>query len=240
MTIDVNGFQWQWKFAYPSYHQGNVTLTIQGTSGNPPKEPTLVLPLGQPVHFHLESTDVIHSFYIPVFLFKRDVIPGHPNDFTLTPDRAGTFAGKCAELCGLLHSEMLFNVQIVPKAQFDAWATKTLKFQVENQSTCTPASNGKVAVIAKQVTFDVSCIQEPPNAPLTIEFDNQDQGIPHNIEIFTDSNATTRLGGATGPGDVVSGPGTTTYDIPGLPAGTYFFRCDVHPTAMTGQFKVSG
>ena len=95
-------------------------------------------------------------------------------------------------------------------------------------------------VIAKQVTFDVSCIQEPPNAPLTIEFDNQDQGIPHNIEIFTDSNATTRLGGATGPGDVVSGPGTTTYDIPGLPAGTYFFRCDVHPTAMTGQFKVSG
>ena len=63
--------------------------------------------------------------------------------------------------------------------------------------------------------------------------------MPHNVEIFTDSSATTRLGGATGPGDTVTGPGSTTYKVNALPAGTYFFRCDIHPTQMTGTFVVA-
>ncbi len=123
MTIDVTGFQWQWRFTYPEFKTAHGNgLFVEGTSGQTKSLPVLHLAEGVPVHFHLESQDVIHSFFIPVFLFKRDVIPGHPNDFTMTPDRLGTFPGKCAELCGLYHSRMLFTVKIEPQDQFDAWA----------------------------------------------------------------------------------------------------------------------
>lgn len=239
MTINVTGFQWEWKFVYPEFNQGGTVLTVQGKSGNPPTKPTLWLPVNQPIHFHLESPDVIHSFFIPEFLFKRDVIPGHPNDFTLTPNRTGRFDGKCAELCGLLHSEMLFVVRIVPQDQFRAWANDTLQFQVKHASQCTQPQGGTITVHAKNISFDTQCIQVPASGTTKIAFDNQDAGIPHNIEIYTNSSAAQRLAGASGPSDVITGPMSTTYSISGLSAGTYFFKCDVHPQ-MNGQFKVTG
>jgi plastocyanin len=64
--------------------------------------------------------------------------------------------------------------------------------------------------------------------------------VPHNLEIYTNEQATTRLAGATGPSDVVTGVAQTSYQISGLPPGTYFFRCDIHPTQMTGKFVVKG
>ena len=69
--------------------------------------------------FHLDSPDVIHSFWVPGFLFKMDVVPGRHNQFTLTPTRSGTFEGRCAELCGVYHSRMLFNVKVVDQAEYD-------------------------------------------------------------------------------------------------------------------------
>ena len=68
--------------------------------------------------------------------------------------------------------------------------------------------------------------------------DNQDAGVPHNVALYTDQSATKLLGGATSAEDTITGPATTQYDINPLPAGTYFFRCDVHPTAMFGTFVV--
>ncbi len=68
----------------------------------------------------LTSPDVIHSFWVPQFLFKMDVIPGRDNQFELTPNKIGVFAGKCAELCGTDHSRMLFNVNVVTRAEYDA------------------------------------------------------------------------------------------------------------------------
>ena len=68
----------------------------------------------------LTSPDVVHSFWVPAFLFKMDVIPGRNNSFTLTPDHIGTFDGKCAELCGEYHSRMLFNVKVVSQADYEA------------------------------------------------------------------------------------------------------------------------
>ena len=68
------------------------------------------MPLNRPVHFYEESADVIHSFFIPVFLFKLDVVPGLHNNFILTPNRTGTFQGKCAELCGQNHADMRARV----------------------------------------------------------------------------------------------------------------------------------
>ena len=63
--------------------------------------------------FKLQSDDVIHSFWVPAFLFKMDVIPGQNNKFEITPTKIGTYAGRCAELCGKDHARMLFNVQVV-------------------------------------------------------------------------------------------------------------------------------
>ncbi len=88
-------------------------------TGNP--GPTLVLPEGEKVRFILSSNDVIHSFWVVPFLFKQDVIPGHTNVFEVTPSQKGTFMGKCAELCGVDHSRMLFNVKVVSPEEYKAY-----------------------------------------------------------------------------------------------------------------------
>lgn len=82
--------------------------------------PTLYLPKGEKVRFILSSNDVIHSFWVVPFLFKQDVIPGHTNVFEVTPSQEGTFMGKCAELCGVDHSRMLFNVKVVSPEEYRA------------------------------------------------------------------------------------------------------------------------
>jgi cytochrome c oxidase subunit 2 len=81
--------------------------------------PTLWLPKGKTVRFVLTSRDVIHSFWVVPFLMKMDVIPGHTNVFQVTPNKEGTFLGKCAELCGVDHSRMLFNVKIVSPERYE-------------------------------------------------------------------------------------------------------------------------
>ena len=106
--ITVTGFQWSWQFNYTS--DGGEAATVTGTPGKPP---TLFLPEGESVRFTLLSDDVIHSFWVPAFLFKLDVIPGQRNSFEITPKKIGSYDGKCAELCGQDHSRMLFNVEIV-------------------------------------------------------------------------------------------------------------------------------
>jgi cytochrome c oxidase subunit II len=80
--------------------------------------PTLWLPKGESVQFILTSRDVIHSFWVVPFLMKQDVIPGHVNRFEVTPNKEGTYKGKCAELCGVDHSRMLFNVKVVSPERY--------------------------------------------------------------------------------------------------------------------------
>jgi cytochrome c oxidase subunit 2 len=111
-TVNVVGWRWSWGFNYLEESAYEV--------GTPAQRPTLWLPVNEKVKFELTSPDVIHSFWIPAFLMKMDVIPGRKNAFELTPDRIGTFAGKCAELCGVDHSRMLFDVKVVTRAEYDA------------------------------------------------------------------------------------------------------------------------
>jgi len=118
-TVQVVGFRWSWGFNYLDQDVYSTGMPVgQGTTNEPP---TLVLPVGQKVRFELNSSDVIHSFWVPAFLFKMDVIPGRTNVFELTPDKVGTYAGKCAELCGVDHARMLFQVKVVEQAEFDAY-----------------------------------------------------------------------------------------------------------------------
>ena len=128
VTVIVTGFQWSWQFQYKDYPvPGAPTryVTMNGEPWSPQtgnsQLPLLVIPRDRTVRFDLVSTDVIHSFWIVPFEFKRDVIPGHPNHFEVTATRLGTWIGHCTELCGLYHSRMLFRVKIVTPAQFSQW-----------------------------------------------------------------------------------------------------------------------
>jgi cytochrome c oxidase subunit II len=114
--VNVVGRQWSWTF--------NYLEADAGVAGSPGKPPTLVLPQGETVRFTLTSPDVIHSFWVPAFLFKMDVIPGRTNEFEITPDQQGTYMGKCAELCGVDHSRMLFNVKVVSPEEYDRYVSE--------------------------------------------------------------------------------------------------------------------
>ncbi|HSM37702.1 MAG TPA: cytochrome c oxidase subunit II [Candidatus Limnocylindrales bacterium] len=113
VTVDVTGFQWQWQFAYSG---SDLVLT-----GLPDEPPLMVLPVGERVAFNLDSPDVIHSFWVPQFLIKRDVIPGRTNRIELTIEQEGTYAGLCGEFCGLLHHRMRFSIEAVSAERFQAW-----------------------------------------------------------------------------------------------------------------------
>ncbi|HSJ20440.1 MAG TPA: cytochrome c oxidase subunit II [Nocardioidaceae bacterium] len=116
-TIKVVGQKWSWTFNY--MEEDAVDGQNVFVAGTPAELPTLVLPVDESVTVELSSPDVIHSFWVPAFLFKMDVVPGRDNSFSFTPTREGEFAGKCAELCGTYHSRMLFNVEVVDRATYD-------------------------------------------------------------------------------------------------------------------------
>ena len=122
LTIGVVGKQWSWDFNYTDndVYETGVQAELNGKPGVEATQPTLYLPVNKRVEFHLYSRDVIHSFWISAFLYKMDVLPGVDNKFQVIPKREGTFRGKCAELCGEYHSEMLFNVKVVSQAEYDA------------------------------------------------------------------------------------------------------------------------
>jgi cytochrome c oxidase subunit 2 len=120
--------QWAWDFQYngtQSDHSDAVwSMGVQAqpraTDGNydQAKLPTLYLPVNKTVRIDLQSRDVIHSFWIIDFLYKKDMYIGRDNSWSFTPTREGTYAGKCAELCGEYHSSMLFNVKVVSESEY--------------------------------------------------------------------------------------------------------------------------
>ncbi|WP_205109057.1 aa3-type cytochrome oxidase subunit II [Subtercola frigoramans] len=126
-VISVYGKQWAWDFNYVNQNvfsagvQANTETTDANSSLVEAEIPTLVLPVNKKITIELHSRDVIHSFWVIDFLYKKDMIPGKVNYMYVTPERIGTFAGKCAELCGEYHSNMLFNVKVVSQADYDAY-----------------------------------------------------------------------------------------------------------------------
>ncbi|MFJ8041019.1 cytochrome c oxidase subunit II [Kitasatospora sp. NPDC096147] len=118
--INVVGFQWSWAFNYENTENPDPANTQAVYDvGTPEVAPTLYLPINETVQFRLTSRDVIHDFWPVNFLMKMDVVPGVVNKFEVTPTSYGTFRGKCAELCGVDHSRMLFNVKVVDRAEYD-------------------------------------------------------------------------------------------------------------------------
>jgi cytochrome c oxidase subunit 2 len=122
-TIAVNAFKWNWQFVYPETTgpDGEPVNTV----GSSTEIPILVVPTDRTVRFEVASADVIHSFWVPEFLFKLDVIPGNENGrdnvFEVTVREEGSFVGRCAELCGTYHAYMNFQVTAVSGDDYDAY-----------------------------------------------------------------------------------------------------------------------
>lgn len=119
-VVNVIGQKWSWTFNYIEDKNPAVGAIVH-QAGTIEKAPDLYLPVGESVRFNLASADVIHSFWVPEFYFKLDVVPGLANSFDMTPTKPGTYLGKCTELCGTYHSAMLFNVHVVSVEEYNAY-----------------------------------------------------------------------------------------------------------------------
>jgi cytochrome c oxidase subunit 2 len=111
VTIRVTGHQWWWDVRYEDHDPARTFTTAN----------EIHLPVGKPVNIKLNSSDVIHSFWVPNLMGKLDLIPGRENQLRLTADRAGIYRGQCAEYCGLQHAHMGFMVVIEPQEAFERW-----------------------------------------------------------------------------------------------------------------------
>jgi cytochrome c oxidase subunit II len=120
VTVDVVGQKWSWTFNYKAADNPAVGQDVWA-AGTINQTPDLYLPVGKLVQFNLSSPDVIHSFWVPSFYSKLDVIPGRHNHFQMRPTTEGDFAGRCAELCGTYHSAMLFNVHVVSENEYNTY-----------------------------------------------------------------------------------------------------------------------
>jgi cytochrome c oxidase subunit II len=232
VRIVVQAFQWSWNFTYAGLRvptgagEPARDLTIRGSVATPPE---LVLPVGEPIRVVVQSKDVIHSFYVPAFNFKRDAIPGRTNSFDIAIDRPGSYHGQCAQFCGLYHSKMVFQIRAVPPADYGAWLRQAVK---QAAGGC-PGDSTPGQIGARNIQFDKNCLSAKADTPFALTFVNQDP-VPHNVSIF-------QGGDASGPnvfrGELFTG-GQRTYRIPALRPGRYFYQCDVHPAAMTGTLVV--
>ena len=122
VQIEVYGKRWAWDFNYVDedvYYSGVQVAELPDGQLDPDNMPRLVLPVNQTVEIKIESRDVIHSFWVVDFLYKKDMIPGKSNYMYFEPLKTGTYTGKCAELCGEYHANMLFEVDVVEQDEYD-------------------------------------------------------------------------------------------------------------------------
>jgi cytochrome c oxidase subunit 2 len=235
VEIEVTGFQWQWEFHYlddDEDAQNDVNVI-----GSPAEPAVMVVPVGEPVHLQLLSNDVIHSFFVPQFLIKRDLIPlpegTLPNEMEFTVTEPGTYAGQCAEFCGLLHARMTFSVQAVSRAEYDQWLADTKAGHTPPPQASGPGDGTTLELTADDIAFSTHALSAPADQGFTIHFTNL-EGVVHNVAIYDANNEKLFTG------EPVTGPdGEVSYQVPPLPAGDYKFICDYHPVPdMTGTLTI--
>jgi cytochrome c oxidase subunit 2 len=107
VLVNMEAFQWGWRAGYP---QEDVSLSSTA--------PTVVVPAGQDVYFNITSSDVLHAFHVPEMGLKQDAMPGQSNVIKTVPLEEGTYQGYCAEFCGVAHSQMYFEIQVVSQDQY--------------------------------------------------------------------------------------------------------------------------
>jgi cytochrome c oxidase subunit 2 len=260
ITAQAGQFQWQFDYIGPDgktvVYTEFLPLVSQGGG--------MMVPAGRTVQLSLVSHDVIHAFYVPQFLFKRDVVPGRTNQFDFTVDAADagqTFRGQCAELCGSGHSIMLFEVKALAPADFDKWLADKAAAAAASPSPAPSGSPGNSPAPAPSGSPGASSVPAPSGSPaaagptlqvtasgiqyveksLTAPAATPFQIVFDNQDPGTPHNVSIHKDSPTGEevfkGEVFPGVAKKTYDIPALAAGTYAYVCTVHPT-MTGTLTV--
>ncbi len=225
--------QFQWQFEYLDQDGKKVATQLAPAYDVDTGIGGMAVPVGRSVQVTLDSPDVIHAFYVPRFLFKRDVVPGQTNTFEFTVDatEAGqVFRGQCAELCGTGHRKMLFSVIALSQSDYDTWLRALVE---KSNATPAPLPSGTVLnVTAQTFKFDTASLEVPADAPFGIMFTNKDEaGVTHDIDIRDAS------GTVLENEEVIPGGTTTNYALNPLPAGTYTFFCSIHSN-MTGTLTV--
>ena len=129
LVVRVNGFQWAWSFEYPTF---GVTST------------ELHLPVGRQVLLQMTSNDVIHSFWVPEFRVKQDLVPGRITELRITPTVIGNYMVRCAELCGTAHAYMEGPVVVSSQEDFDIRMDEQVALAEEQAAT--PEGRGQVLV----------------------------------------------------------------------------------------------
>jgi len=107
VVVDMEAFQWGWRASYP---QEDVQMASTA--------PTVVIPVEQDVYFNVTSSDVLHAFHVPELGLKQDAMPGQSNVIKTVALEEGTYQGYCAEFCGVAHSQMYFEIQVVSQEEY--------------------------------------------------------------------------------------------------------------------------
>jgi cytochrome c oxidase subunit 2 len=140
LNVDVIGHQWWWEVRYKDVDASNIFTTAN----------EIHIPVGVPVLFNLQATDVIHSFWVPNLAGKRDLIPGKINGIWLQADKPGVYRGQCAEYCGMQHAKMAFWVVAEPQEQFNAWR------QNQTQTSIPPMTDSQKR--GQQIFLSSTCV----------------------------------------------------------------------------------
>ncbi|HEX7334371.1 MAG TPA: cytochrome c oxidase subunit II [Pyrinomonadaceae bacterium] len=140
LNVDVVGHQWWWEVRYKDVDASNVFTTAN----------EIHIPVGVPVLFNLQATDVIHSFWVPNLAGKKDLIPGKINGIWLQADKPGVYRGQCAEYCGMQHAKMAFWVVAESQEQFNAWR------QNQTQTSVQPMTDSQKR--GQQVFLSSTCV----------------------------------------------------------------------------------
>jgi plastocyanin len=231
-VIEVRGYQWSWTFDYGTNAAGTRVLVKTPKNTDPPQ---MIVPVGETVHIEERSDNVIHSFFVPAFLFKRDVVPGKANGFDMTVKAPGIYQGQCAELCGTDHAKMTFTVKAVGRTEFDKWFNSFVPPRPKCEETGKASDKLTISSVPGAAQFEQECVYAKAGAPVTIEFVNGG-GLPHNVAVVKGIEPT---GSPLAKGDIVDAAGAkSTTNVPAVKAGDeYTFFCQVHPL-MQGRYVV--
>lgn len=179
LTVKVTGYQWKWEYEYLgkdvkffSTLSADSNRARQRGSGIDPNtvpnylvdvDNPLVIPVDTKVRFLVTSNDVIHAWWVPAFAVKKDAIPGYVNEIWAKVEVPGTYRGVCAELCGRDHGFMPIVVQVLPKAEYEAWLAKAQGGEVKVVASGAIASDA-----APAPAVDVAPAESAPAAPVEV------------------------------------------------------------------------